>query len=276
MLNVKHILHRVRNKIWRLYNHTLPEFMSMLQFLWLLHIGSKPMKVNQKSAMVIAPHQDDEVLGCGGLIKLKREQNVPVQIVFVTDGAASHGKHPKFQSGEMVSIRKQEALSALSILGIDSEQIYFLDKPDSQLQYLDASKRQQTIEQLAQLLKSFQPGEVYVTHRQDRIKDHEVTYELLLAAIQYSEIEVDILQYPIWILWKSLLFRDLKLDELASAYRISIHSVQNKKIEALGAYRSQCLPIDAETYAVLKPGFLRRFFVPYEIFFKPSSLLSNQ
>ncbi|MEH1928964.1 MAG: PIG-L family deacetylase [Nostoc sp.] len=230
------------------------------------------MKVNQKSAMIIAPHQDDEVLGCGGLIRLKREQNVPVQIVFVTDGAASHGKHPKFQSGEMVPIRKQEALCALSILGIDKSQIYFLDKPDSQLQYLDASKRQQTIEQLAQLLKSFQPGEVYVTHRQDRIKDHEVTYELLLAAIQYSEIEVDIFQYPIWILWKSLLFRDLKLGELASAYRISIHSVQSKKMEALEAYRSQCLPIDAETSAVLKPGFLRRFLVPYEIFFKPTSI----
>ncbi|MBD2730072.1 PIG-L family deacetylase [Nostoc sp. FACHB-892] len=276
MLNVKHFLHRVQNKIWRLYNHKLPEILSLLQFLWLLHIGSKPMKVNQKSAMIIAPHQDDEVLGCGGLIRLKREQNVPVQIVFVTDGAASHGKHPKFQSGEIVPIRKQEALCALSILGVDKSQIYFLNKPDSQLQYLDASKRQQTIEQLAGLLKSFQPGEIYVTHRQDRIKDHEVTYELLLAAIQHSEIEVDIFQYPIWILWKSLLFRDLKLDELASAHRISIHSVQSKKIEALEAYRSQCLPIDAETSAVLKPGFLRRFFVPYEIFFKPTSLSSNQ
>jgi N-acetylglucosamine malate deacetylase 1 len=276
MLNIKHFLHGVQNKIWRLYNHKLPEFMSMLQFRWLLHIASKPLTVNQKSAMVIAPHQDDEVLGCGGLIRLKREQNVPVQIVFITNGAASHAKHPKFQSGEMVPIRQQEALSALSILGVDSEQIHFLDKPDSQLQNLDASKRQQTIEQLAQLLKSFQPGEVYVTHRQDRIKDHEVTYELVQAAIQYSGIEVDILQYPIWILWKSLLFRDLKLHELAYAHRISIHSVQSKKIEALEAYRSQCLPIDAETSAVLKPGFLRRFLVPYEIFFKTASLLSNQ
>ena len=225
--------------------------------------------------MVIAPHQDDEVLGCGGLIGLKRQQGVPVQVVFITDGAASHGNHPKFQLGELTSIRKQEALLALEILGIDKSQVFFLDKPDGQLQYLDASDaywgrlRQQTIEQLAQLLNSFQPGEVFVPHRQDRIKDHEVTYELTEAAVQLAGIKADVLQYPIWILWKSLLFRDMNLDELACAYRLPIHPVHSKKMQAIGAYRSQCQPVDAQTPAVLKPGFLRRFFVPYEFFFKP-------
>ena len=269
MLNVKHYLQRVQNKIWWLYNYKLPEFLSMLQFRWLLHLSSKPMSISQKSAMVIAPHQDDEVLGCGGLIGIKREQNVPVQIVFVTDGAASHSWLTKFQSGELVPIRRDEALTALNILGVDSSQIHFLNKPDSKLRYLDPNQRQQTIEQLAQLLRSFQPGEIYVPHRNDRTKDHEATYELVQAAIQLSGIEVVLLQYPIWIFWKSLLFRDLKLHELAGAYRISIHPVQSKKRQAIEVYRSQCLPIDPETSPILKPAFLKRFFLPYEVFFKP-------
>ncbi|MBR8834233.1 MAG: PIG-L family deacetylase [Stigonema ocellatum SAG 48.90 = DSM 106950] len=272
MLNLKHYLQQVKNKIWWLYNYKLPEFLSILQCLWLVYLGSQPINLSEKSAMVIAPHQDDEVLGCGGLIGLKREQNVPVQIVFMTDGSASHSWLPQYQSGELVPIRRDEAFKALNILGVEREQIHFLDKPDSKLRFLDLNEHQQTIEQLAELFRSFQPGEIYVPHRNDRTNDHEATYELVQAAIKLSGIEVVVLQYPIWILWKSLLFRDLKLHELANAYRLSIHSVQSKKREAITFYRSQYLPIDAETAAILKPAFLKRFFWPYEVFFRTDIL----
>lgn len=70
------------------------------------------------------------------------------------------------------------------------------------------------------------------------------------------------------VLWKSLLFRNLKFEELAGAHRQAIHKVQSKKKQAIETYRSQYLPIDAESSAVLPPGFLWRFFLPYEIFFK--------
>ncbi|MBW4564065.1 MAG: PIG-L family deacetylase [Mojavia pulchra JT2-VF2] len=278
-MKIKHFLHRLQNKVLWIFNHKLPEFLteylSLLQFLWLVHIGSKPLTVSQKSAMIIAPHQDDEVLGCGGLIGLKREQNIPVQIVFITDGAASHSWHSDFKSGEIVPIRRQEALTSLSILGVDSSHIHFLDKPDSKLQYLDLNTRQQIIEELAQLLLSFQPGEVYVPHRQDRTKDHEATYELVKTAIRLAGIKVEQIQYPIWILYKSLLFRDLKLHELAGAYCLSIHSIQSKKTKAIKVYRSQYEAIDVGLSPVLKPAFLRRFSLPYEVFFKTDSVMPN-
>ncbi len=276
ILNIKNFLRRVQNKIKWIYNRKIPEythdFLSMLQFVWLIYIGSKPMTVSQKSAMIIAPHQDDEVLGCGGLIGCKRENNIPVQIVFVTDGGASHAWHPKYQSGELIPVRKEEALTALSILGVDSSQIHFLNKPDSKLRFLNPIERQKTIEELAQILQSSQPEEIYVPHRHDRTKDHEATYELVQEAIKLSGIKVDVLQYPIWMLWNSLLFRDLKLDELAGAYRLSIHSFQSQKKQALEVYRSQCLPIGAEFAPILKPAFLKRFFLPYEVFFRTDSL----
>jgi N-acetylglucosamine malate deacetylase 1 len=75
MLKVKHFYDRVRNKILWLYNRKLPEFrqdfLTMLQFRWLVNFGSQPMEITQKSAMIISPHQDDEVLGCGRIIGLK-------------------------------------------------------------------------------------------------------------------------------------------------------------------------------------------------------------
>ncbi|MEO1183999.1 MAG: PIG-L family deacetylase, partial [Cyanobacteria bacterium J06636_27] len=52
---------------------------------WLLHLKSKPIEANKKSALVFSPHQDDETIGCGGMIALKRSQAIPVKVVFLTD-----------------------------------------------------------------------------------------------------------------------------------------------------------------------------------------------
>jgi len=218
--------------------------------------------------IVFAPHQDDEALGCGGLMALKREKGVPIKVVFVTDGGGSHRGSSKITRSEIVQIRRQEALSALNILGVESKDIHFLNKCDGSLYKITEAEQQQTIEEMAQLLLTFQPQEVYVTHKQDRSKDHEVTYQLVNAAIAKAGVKVDLWQYAIWLLWKSLIFRDLKFKELAGAHRLAIHPVQFKKRQAIETYRSQCLPVDGESSAILPPGFLWRFLLPHEVFFK--------
>jgi len=267
LMEVKPLFRRAQNKLHWIGKYELPSWLCLLQY-WLLSIGSKPMAISQKSALIVAPHQDDETLGCGGLIALKREQGIPVQVIFITDGAASHTWHPQFKAGEIAPIRKQEALTALAILGVEQPQIYFLDKRDGKLKYAPDVERQQTIDQLAQILCAFHPGEVYVTHRQDRSKDHEATYELVEAAIAASKLEVELLQYPIWLIWKTPLFREVKFAQIASSYRLSIKSVQSKKRQAIQAYRSQYSQMEGAGGTVLPPGFLRRFFQPYEVFFK--------
>lgn len=271
IINMEYLLQRLKvglhNKWW-LFNYRLRELQIKLQFYWLVYRGSQKLDVSQKSAILFAPHQDDETLGCGGIIALKREQGVPVSVVFVTDGGGSHTDHPTITREEIVQIRRQEALSALNILGVESRDIHFLNKLDGTLYRITEAERQQTIEEMAQLLRAFQPQEVYVTHNKDRSREHEITYELVVAAIAAAGVKVDLWQYAIWLHWQSLLFRDLKLEELAGAYRLNIHTVQSKKKRAIETYRSQYLPIDAQSSAVLPRGFLWRFFLPHEVFFK--------
>jgi LmbE family N-acetylglucosaminyl deacetylase len=235
---------------------------------WILQGRSQSLEPSQKSAIVFSPHQDDETLGCGGMIALKREQGVPVRVVFLTDGRGSHRSHLQVKSEELMKVRKQEALAALTTLGISPSEIYFLDLPDGMLQQLPETQHQQATEQLTQILQSFRPEEVYVPHRKDRHQDHEATYELVSAAIAHSGIQVELLQYPIWLLWQAPLLLDLKLRELAGAYRLSIRSVQDKKKQAIAAYRSQYLPLESDSALALPPGFLKQFFLPCEIFFK--------
>jgi glycosyltransferase involved in cell wall biosynthesis len=76
---------------------------------WILNWGSQLLKFSEKSAMVFAPHQDDETFGCGGMIARKKEQGIPVAIAFLTDGRGSHGLDTDAQN--LIHIRQQESLT---------------------------------------------------------------------------------------------------------------------------------------------------------------------
>ncbi len=262
---------RLINKIRWLYTRQWPILVSQLQFLGLLLFHCRPLPLNQKSALIISPHQDDETLGCGGVIALKRALGIPVQVIFITDGAASHLWHPQFKNGEIGPVRKQEALAALAILGVAADRIHFLDSPDGQLKWLAATEAQDLVAQLAQLLRTYAPEEIYVTYRHDVSNDHEVTFNLVQQAIAAADITVDLWEYAIWRLWKPQLLLDRAHRPLTGARRLPIHAAQSQKQQALQAYRSQYLPIADTTSTVLPPGFLWRFKLPYEVFFKADS-----
>jgi len=235
---------------------------------WILHLKSQPMLSNQKPAIVFAPHPDDETLGCGGMIALKRQQGVPVWVVFMTDGQDSQFNHERIKTiAELVEIRKHEALAALNMLGVQSSEIHFLDLPDGSLPALPEAKRQQVVEQLVELLKMTHAQEVYVTYRKEIHPDHQETYALVRSAILQSQQALELIQYPVWANWRPQQI-DFKAAEIENVYRLAIAGTRDKKIQALDAYRSQYLPLKPGAKPPLPPGFLKWFASPYEIFFK--------
>jgi N-acetylglucosamine malate deacetylase 1 len=229
---------------------------------WIVNCRSEILGASHKTAMVFSPHQDDETFGCGGMISLKREHGIPVAVVFLTDGRGCGGSQP-LPEEKIIKMREQEAVTALQILGVKSSEIHFLQKPDGQLQNLESEDKRKTIAEVVELIKLYKPEEIYLPHAKDSHKDHQATYELVKEAITQAEIAVEILQYPIWLFWESLLFVQFKFDDIADAYRLSISSVQEQKNRAITAYRSQleCLP----------QGFVELFLGSYEIFFKVKS-----
>ncbi|MEA5515267.1 PIG-L family deacetylase [Nodularia sp. UHCC 0506] len=239
---------------------------SRLLCRWILLRGIQPLEFNQKSAMVFSPHQDDETFGCGGMIAHKREQGIPVIVVFLTDG---QGLGVSDSQKTIVEVRQQEAQKALGILGVEASNIHFLAKLDGNLKNLNYEEKQQTISQLSALIQYYQPEEVYVPHHKDCHTDHEATYELVKAAISdekllciyaQNNITIELIQYPIWLFWRAPLFILLKLQDIAAAHCFSITPVQAKKTRAIASYVSQMKS--------LPRGFINRFLDSYEIFFK--------
>lgn len=230
---------------------------SYILFQLILSSKSRTLAPSRKSAIVFSPHQDDETLGCGGMIALKRQLGVPVNVVFMTDGRYGI---PNCKSEEVIKIRGGEAVAALGTLGVSPSEIHFLNLVDGDLANLPEQQRQQIIDKLSHLLQTFMPQEVYVPHYKDFHDDHEATYKLVRDAIAASGIKVELWQYPIWLLWQNPLSLKLNSKDVAGAYRLAINSVQTQKHQAIETYKSQ-IP-------GLTRGFLKRFFSPYELFFK--------
>lgn len=260
-MKIKIYLQQIQKLIPSFWLEQMQYIHSSLLVRWILFQGSKPLEFSQKSAMVFSPHQDDETFGCGGMIAQKCEQGISVFVVFLTDGRGSSNAESKTK---IVQIRKQEAIKALTILGVEASKIHFLDKQDGKLLNLNIEEKHQIISQIAELIKDYQPEEVYVPHKKDCHRDHEASYNLVKSAIREAGIDTELIQYPVWLFWRAPLFVMLKLPDIAAAYCVSIASVQEKKKQAIAAYTSQLNG--------LPHGFVKRFFSNYEIFFKTDNL----
>jgi LmbE family N-acetylglucosaminyl deacetylase len=215
------------------------------------------MKVSGGSALIVAPHHDDETFACGGTIALKRKAGVNVDIVFVTDGSQSHADLRPID--QIVASRKQEAIDAARLLGVPSGNLHFLDGPDGRMHEITEAARFELAGRLADIIEKCRAQEIYVPHRHDRHADHEVTYELTLAALERAGVNADLLEYPVWLLWK----RSLKpggLAEVRGAGRVDVSAAQALKNQAIAVYRSQ-LPS-------MPPGFLPQFAKGIEFFWR--------
>lgn len=254
--------------------HKTLDYVKRRAFRRKLYSKSQAVEVSNKSAVIFSPHQDDETLGCGGIIALKRSQGVPVKVVFLTDGRECYWGAPSpipISAEACIQIRQQEALAALQILGVGPSDVIFLDHRDSTLESLAGEQREQVIQELQDLLSQLHPQEVYVPYFKDMHGDHIETFSLVKEAAKRVDLKLDFWQYLVWSLWRYDYLNDLVESNFANLYSVSIDSVQQRKNEALLAYRSQYEPI-IEGFSALPKTFLKFFDSPRELFVRAGEI----
>lgn len=145
-------------------------------------------------ALVLAPHQDDETLGCGGLVALKCARGVPVVIAFLTDGRTSHAR---FLDADLLADRRRdEALAACRALGVPDGSVHFLGFRDGDL----ASGLEAAAQRLVPLLRDHPDHLLLAPYAGDTTADHRATLEAVLRAVAALEPgrERVLLEYPVW------------------------------------------------------------------------------
>lgn len=127
----------------------------------------------RNKVLVIAPHPDDEVLGCGGTIVKHVRGGDEVYLCIVTKAYP-----PEWPEAE-IKERREEVLRVNGILGI--KKTYFLDLPAVKL---DTIPRKELNDAISQIVNEAQPEVVYIPHRGDVNQDHRLVFESTMVAVR--------------------------------------------------------------------------------------------
>lgn len=256
--------------LWRLDHRRAKELLRRLAIRlcrvaldWL----SPPYVPNHGPAIFFAPHQDDETLGCGGLIARKRYEGLPVQVVFITDGSASHPGHSRFNPREIAAIRRAEACEALAILGVESNAIHFLNAPDGRLNQLDTAERARLVGLLAAHIGAVRPQEIFLPCSPDGSTEHDAAFLVICEAIRRTGLFPVIWQYPVWSWWNPLLLLERLISGSHRCHQPT-EDFQNMKALALRRYVSQTAPLAPDTVPALPADLVRIFRSDTEFFFR--------
>lgn len=127
-----------------------------------------------KKVLVIAPHADDEVLGCGATISKLAKEGHEVYVLIATN--ASVGA-PELFGPEIIRQVRSEAMEAHKILKV--HETVFLELPAPAL---DQYPRYKMANEIASVIKKFAVDTVFIPHRGDCHKDHAVIHECAMVA----------------------------------------------------------------------------------------------
>ena len=123
--------------------------------------------------LVIAPHPDDEVLGCGGAIVKYVSEGHDVYVAVVTKGC-----EPLFPESQVQQVRN-ECMEADRLLGV--KQTIFMDFPASML---ESVSRYEFNGAFLRLIHDIKPDIVFIPHRGDMQIDHKMTVDAAMVALR--------------------------------------------------------------------------------------------
>jgi LmbE family N-acetylglucosaminyl deacetylase len=148
-------------------------------------------------ALVVAPHPDDESLGCGGLLAACAAAGRQARVVVVSDGAGSHPNSRAWPRDRLVAQRQAEARAAVAALGLDpGRDIGFLGLPDTAV----PGSGPDFGAAVAALRRAAgpAPGSVFAPWPHDPHGDHVASFAIAAAARQAWPPETQFFAYPVW------------------------------------------------------------------------------
>lgn len=223
------------------------------------HLAGLPAlaQVNERRAVVVAAHPDDETLGAGGLIAYLGARGVDIDVVVATTGEASHPESTTTTRAQLGRRRALEARAAVRELA-PRARVHLVGLPDGRL-----AEHVPTL--VAALRTLVTPGCLVVAPwRGDGHPDHEAAGQ---AAATVTSATERLLEYPIWA-WHWTAPDDVRLpwSQLRS-WTVPAEALQ-RKAKAMAAYQSQMRPLSGlpGDEALLDAGMLAHFERDVEVF----------
>jgi len=227
--------------------------------------GSAPL-------LVLAPHPDDESLGCGGLIADCQARGQAVHVLVLTDGSGSHPNSRAWPPARLVALRAEETRAAVAALGLAEDRVGFLGLPDARAPLRGAPLRA-TAQRVAEHARARGIGTICTSWPGDPHTDHVAAYRA--AALAAPMIGARLFCYPVWG-W-TLPAHAWVPPTPSRGANIDITPYVAAKRRAIACHRSQYSDLiddDPDAFK-MSPEFVAHFARPSEVFIDMSASIER-
>ena len=161
-------------------------------FHCLVFFHAKKLPLNANRYLVIAPHPDDEVFGCAGLMHRLNQTGKDVHVVILTQGEGVCD-NPLMNVSAFIAKRRELALDAAKALGLKHEQYTFLNWGDSKVHKVHDDRNKQ--KELISIIEIIKPEVIFTPHITDGHPDHIHATKIVGNILQPS---IKLMYYCIW------------------------------------------------------------------------------
>ena len=181
-----------------------------------------------KRILAIAPHPDDEILGCGGTLARHVRNGDQVYVVIVTRGT------PKLYKDQQIENVRNEARAAHRIIGV--KETVFLDFHAPEL---DVTSQADISRALSKYIQQFKIDCLYLPHRGDIHHDHTAVFNGgLVAARPVGDYTVQQI-YAYETLSETEWAPPFGDDAFIPTHFVDVTASLSTKMEALNCFKSQ-------------------------------------
>jgi len=184
-------------------------------------VGIEPFQKGER-ILILAPHPDDESIGCAGIIQQALAAGARVKVLYLTNGDHNelafivHEKRITVRQGVFIymgQVRRKEAVKAMALLGLKESDLIFLGYPDfgtfmifsrywqtkkpfrdiltrissvpykENLSYGAPYQGESILSDLEKVLLDYKPNRIFSSHPADVNVDHKSFYLFLQVAL---------------------------------------------------------------------------------------------
>ncbi len=212
--------------------------------------------VLNNNILILAPHPDDEVFGCGGFIAQQVAEGNAPHVIVLTGGGGSHRGCCSTSESDIISARRKLTHKAISVLGLPESHLHELDFTDGDISEGNAAEKKK----LESLISEINPDVILVPHHGEGWSDHLAVRDLGIELANNAEIY----EYCVWMWY----YRQKHLD-WQNAYVLKMTVAEHqKKLDAIWAYHSALAPCGKPWVGVLPELFIESNSTKLELFFK--------
>lgn len=221
-------------------------------------VSNKSSLLLPDASIIIAPHPDDEVIGCAGLIQQLLKAGKQVDVVILSGGEKSHSGCCHIDETALKETRRNLSRQAAKVVDLPLEHLHFLDYPDGGIAYNHPETNR-----LKQLIAEVKPNAIFVPHRGEGWSDHIEAGRIAKKLTEKCD-GIQLYEYCVWFWYYNVWSIDWK-----NARLIKMNKEEHQcKLKVMDAYITPLAPCGKPWSGVLPKVFVKANQWNKELYFE--------